>query len=109
MNAGQLRNRIAFETKTTITNDKGFQEEAYVEYKTVWAKINNLFGREFWSAKAINQENTVVFEIRYSKDIEELDTKKARINFKGKCFNITHVDNVLYKNTTLKIKAMEIV
>lgn len=109
MNAGKMRNRITFEVEGTVTNDKGFQEVSYVEYKTLWAKVNNLFGREFWSAKAINQENTVVFETRYSKDIEELDTKKTRINFKGRYFDIIHVDNVLYKNETLKIKAIEVV
>lgn len=103
-----MRNKITFETEQTITNANGFKETAYIKYKTVYAKVNNLFGREFWAAEAVQKESTIVFDIRYNKDIENLDIKKTRINFRGRHLSIIHIDNVLYKNETLKIKAIEV-
>lgn len=106
---GRMNKRITFEVETTVTNESGFQEQTWNGIKTVWSSVNNLFGREFWSAKAVQQENTVVFKIRYNKEIENLNTKKTRINFKGKFFNITHIDNVRYENRVLSIKATELI
>lgn len=109
MSIGSRRNRITFEVESTVTNDSGFQETTWQPIKTVWASMNNLFGREFWSAKGVQQENTIVFTVRYNRMIEELDTKKTRINLRGKHFKINHIDNVRYENKDIMIKAIELV
>lgn len=111
MNLGDLRHRITIQKQGEIQyNDNGFpiNEDGFVDYRTVWAGVNNLFGKEFWSAKAIQAENTIEFVIRSSKDLEEMNSTEFRIKWNNRLFNITFVDNIKYENKWLKIKAIEV-
>ncbi|NRY61511.1 SPP1 family predicted phage head-tail adaptor [Clostridium beijerinckii] len=101
---GDLRHRITFQKFTTVVNENGFEEEAWQDYKTVWASVSNLSGREYYQAAAIQAEKTVKFLIRY---IEDIDTS-IRILFKDKQYNITSIDNVKYSNKYIEIKALEV-
>ena len=107
MNIGQLRHRIKFQIYSVRVNENGFEVEGWSDLKTVWASINNLFGREYWDAKTIQAERTVEFKVRYSKDLKDLDTKKHRIIWGNRIFDITFIDNVKYQNKFLKIKGVE--
>jgi SPP1 family predicted phage head-tail adaptor len=86
---------------------KGFPtiDAGWEDFKTVWSSINNLFGREFYAAKAVNEENTKNFIIRYSKDLADLDCKNYRIIYKNKTYDITFVDNIEEQNKFYKVKA----
>ncbi|WP_097025419.1 phage head closure protein [Clostridium peptidivorans] len=109
---GKMKHRIIIQRFVTTTSANGFDEEKWVDYKPVWAKKNNLFGKEFWAAKAIQSEKTVEFEVRYSKDLELLTEKNGtesyRILYKDRPFNIIYADNVREENRWLKIKAVEV-
>lgn len=107
MNIGKLDKKIIIEQYTAVTTPSGFDEAKWVSYKTVWASINNLWGKEYYAAKATNEEKTVEFTIRYFKDLENLNTTKYRLNWGGRAFNITFIDNIQYANKWLKIKAIE--
>lgn len=109
VDVGELKHRITIQKYTTITTDNGFDEETWLDYKTVWASMNNLYGKEFYAAKAVQSENTVEFTVRYSKDLEILNTKEYRIFWNEKSYNITFIDNIKYENRWLKIKAIEVV
>lgn len=109
MNAGDLKHRVAIEKLTSYKDEHNLTKSKWVYYKTVWCNINNLFGKEYWEAKQLNMENTVVFTIRYSKDFAEMVSNQYRIKWGNKIFNITSIDNIQYSNTWLKIKAMEVI
>ena len=66
---------------------------------------NNLSGKEYWEAKQVNAETELDFVIRYCSEISALDTEHFRILFRGNIYNITFIDNVQYKNKTVKIRA----
>jgi SPP1 family predicted phage head-tail adaptor len=105
---GKLDKRITIQKYGNIQYDsQGFPIEGseWTDYKTVWSSVNNLFGREFYAAKAVNEENTKVFTIRYSSDIADLDIKNYRIFYKTKQYDITFVDNVEESNIIYKVKA----
>ena len=104
MAIGDLRHRITLQKFTTVVNENGFETEAWQDYKTVWASVSNLFGREYYQAAAIQAEKTVKFLIRH---IESVDTS-MRILFKDKQYNITSIDNMKYANKHLEIKALEV-
>lgn len=117
---GQLNKRIFIQKYTTTQNENGFDIEEWIDYKTVWASINNLWGKEFYAAKATNSENTVEFIVRYSKNLEKINSKEYRIKAikdknatkekdKYRYFDITFIDNIQYKNRWLKIKAIEVI
>jgi SPP1 family predicted phage head-tail adaptor len=104
MAIGDLRHRIILQKLTTLVNENGFEEEAWQNYKTVWASVSNLSGREYYQAAAVQAEKTVKLLIRY---IQELDTS-MRIFFKDKQYNITSIDNMKYANKYIEIKALEV-
>lgn len=104
MDIGNLKHRVTFQRFTTVVNDNGFEEEAWVDFKTVWAAITNLHGREYFEAAAVQAEKTVKFTIRFTKDIDE----SMRIMFQGKQYNIASIDNIKYANKFIEIKAMEV-
>lgn len=106
MQFGKLNKRITIQKSGEKEDVNCITKTEWYDLKTIWCSMNGLSGKEYWTAKSYNAENTVVFTIRYSscKDL----TVKDRIVYKGKVFNIVHIDNVLYKNETLKIKAIEV-
>lgn len=102
MDAGALRQRIEIQRPVCGRDENGFEMVKYCPLKTVWAKVNGLFGKEWWEAKSYDAENTVEFTIRYNacRDL----TLRDRILFRGRLYNITSIDNVLFRNEFLKIK-----
>lgn len=104
MSIGDLRHRITFQRLTSVVNENGFETEAWQDYKTVWASVSNLSGREYYQAAAIQAEKTVKFLIRH---IESVDTS-MRILFKDKQYNITSIDNMKYVSKHFEIKALEV-
>ncbi|WP_434292009.1 phage head closure protein [Clostridium botulinum] len=117
---GEMRHRITIQKYSTYQNENGFDIEKWIDYKTVWASMNNLWGKEFYAAKSTNSENTIEFIVRYSKDLKNINTKEYRIKTikdknatkekdKYRYFDITFIDNIQYKNKWLKIKAIEVI
>lgn len=104
MKSEELKHKVVIQKYVNIVNDNGFEEEIWEDYKTVWASVSNLYGREYFAAAAVQAEKTVKFTIRYT---DEIDTS-MRILFKGKQYNITSIDNIKYENKFIEIKAMEV-
>lgn len=99
----ELRQRIVIKRSTSSQDEDGFTVISWDVYKKPWAKINGLFGKEYWEAKKYEAENTVVFTIRF-KSCPDLSINDI-IEFRGNVYNITSVDNVMFLNQELKIKA----
>jgi len=101
---GEMRHRIMFQKLTATINDNGFEVESWLDYKTVWAKAENLNGREYYQAAAVQAEKTLIFVIRYTTGIDS----GMKIQFRGKQYNITSIDNTKHENKYIEIKAMEV-
>lgn len=84
MNPGELRDRITFQIKPEQSGGVINLDPTFEDYCTVWAKVEYLKGREFWSAKAVNAEQTVRLIIRYRTDI----TADMRVKFGGNTYEI---------------------
>lgn len=87
----------------SISNENGFEVENWINYKTVWASVSNLYGREFYAAKVAHAEKAVKFTIRYFKDIDD----SMRILFRKKIYKIEFIDNIKYGNKFMVVCAME--
>jgi len=101
---GELKHRITFQNLVSELNENGFETEAWEQYKTLWAAVSNLNGREYFAAAVVQAENTVKFTIRYAPNIETT----MKILFKDKKYNITSIDNIKYANKFIEIKALEV-
>lgn len=104
MGIGKMRHRITLLSVTPAINENGFESELPQEYKTVWAAVTNLHGKEYFEAKAIQAENTVKFTIRF---LEGLD-QSMKILFQGRTYNITSIDHIKYRKRYMEIQAMEV-
>jgi len=104
MGIGELKNRITLQVLSSVVNENGFESMNYEDFKTVWAKVTNLHGKEYFEAAAIQKEKTVKFIIREIKGLDET----MKILFQGKTYNITFIDNIKYENRYIEIKALEV-
>jgi len=104
MNLGELRHRISIVSTIPIINENGFETQAVQVFKTVWAAISNLHGKEYFAAKAVQAENTVKFTIRYLSGI----STSMQIQFQDRVFNIVNIDDIKYRKKYLEIKAVEV-
>lgn len=104
MSIGKMRHRITLLSITALINENGFESEMTEEYKTLWAEVSNLHGKEYFAAKAVQAENLLKFTIRFQEGIDQT----MQILFNGKRYNITAIDNIKYKNRYMEILASEV-
>lgn len=105
MNAGAYREPIVIEKSSYTVDEIGNQVPEWMEYYRGFAYMNSLSGSEYWAAAQTQAENTVMFVLRYHPLLEAMNTKEYRIVHRGNEYNITSIDNVQYKNETVKIRA----
>jgi SPP1 family predicted phage head-tail adaptor len=104
-NSGSFRHRIIIQNYVETENDKADVIKNWSDYKTVWAMIKTIQGREYFSAATTQNENTVRFVIRYTEGIHP----NMRIVFKSRIFKIESVINDDELNKTLTIIGKEMV
>lgn len=106
METGAMNCRITIQERMEpVTNANGLQEETWSDHYLCWAYVNNLSGREYWAAHAVQAEDTVVFTLRYCKVAAAINTKDHRIVFEGAVYDILFVDHVRHEKDVIKIKA----
>ena len=103
MKIGEFKHRIKIVKPVIQINDNGFEVETYETYKTLWAKVTNLHGKEYFEAASVQQEKTVKFTVRAVKGIDET----MKIRFGSNIYDISFIDNIKYENKYMEIKAME--
>lgn len=106
MNAGAYRDPVTVERKSFKEDSIGNQRPIWQEYYRGFAYVNNLSGSEYWAAAQTQSQNTIVFTLRYHQLLGQMNTKEYRILHRGREYNITSIDNVQYKNETIKIRAV---
>ena len=105
MNAGAYREPVIIEKSGYTEDDIGNQIPGWIVYYKGYAYMNNLSGAEYWEAAQTQAENTVMFIMRYHPKFATMNTKEYRLLHRGNEYNITSIDNVQYKNETVKIRA----
>lgn len=103
---GKLNKRISIQQLTEGQDEIGNQVKTWVDFYSCFAYANGLSGTEYFAAAATQAENTVTFEIRYNVSLKDIDTTTYRIVFDGKIYDIENIDNIQFKNETLKLKAV---
>ena len=49
-----LRRKIIIQKINIVEDEIGNQKQEWVDWKTVWAERNNLWGQEYYAAKSVN-------------------------------------------------------
>lgn len=99
------RRKIVIQQKTEDFDDIGNQIEVWKDWKTLKAEKTGLWGQEYYAAKMVNEQNTIVFTVRYVAFIDEIDTVDYRVMFDGKAYDIKNIDHI-NDDIWVKIKAL---
>lgn len=104
MDIGRLRHRITFQKLLESKNEYGEVTNQWEDYKTVWAEIKPVSGKQFFEAKQINSEISHNVYIRYRLDL----SPNMRILYKGRVFDILYIMNVNEDNSLMQIYCKEL-
>jgi len=105
MRSGNLKHKIEIQSYKETSNDFGEVVKGYSTFKTVYASITPLAGKEYFASKQINAEVSHKIECRYLKDI----VPSMRVVYRNRIFNIESVINIREANKTLQIIATEVI
>lgn len=77
MRAGTLRHRVTIQSRTETQNSFGETTWTWADWKTVWAEVVPVGGREFFAAKEVQAQEMIRIRIRYQAGI----TQKHRVKW----------------------------
>ena len=100
-----IKKRILIMKSEPTRDENGNHMLEWIEYFSCHAYVNNLSGSEYYEAAKTNTQNEVYFIVRYCSELKDIDCEHYRIIFEGVPYNISFVDNVMYENKTLKLRA----
>lgn len=87
-----LRHRIVIQKRSVTKDPWGNQVEEWQDWQTVWANLQTLWGERYYAAKAVGEENTVIFELRRAPFLDELIRNVADYRLES----ITHHRGTVY-------------
>ena len=106
MDSGAYRNTVIIQKYKKGYDDIGNPVEEWSDYKRAKAYINGLSGSEYWEAANVQSEKTLEFVFRWKAFFDEMNTTQFRLVFGGNVYNIKDIDNIQYRNKTVKIRAV---
>lgn len=79
--------------------------EKWESFANCHARVNKTGNKEYVSSGAVRSQNTLTFEIRYSRQLEDirLNTQIYRLFYRGAYYNIVDYDDYLEKHQTIKL------
>lgn len=104
MRSGNLKHKIEIQSYSETSNDFGELVKGYSIFKTAYASITPISGKEYFASKQVNAEISHKIECRYLVGVKPT----MRIVYGDRTFNIESVLNIREENKTLQIMAVEI-
>lgn len=97
---GRLDKRILFQILD--------EAEEWIDYYSCFANANIASGKEYFGSGTEQSTNSTIFTVRYCAKLKDLylNTQSYRIKFNGAIFDINEVDNYMFQNEKLIIKAV---
>lgn len=87
MNAGELDQRVTIQNKSVTRATNGEEVVTWVDVATVWAKVAQIRGREFFAAAQMQDAVDLRVNIRYRSDV----TREMRLLWRGNPLDIVGV------------------
>ena len=88
IDVGRLNKRIIFKKYTETENESGQTVQGLADYKTIWASVEPLTGKEYLEAE--REANTQNYKI-YTRYFSDLRDVNLIINYQGRKFTIQSV------------------
>ncbi len=105
---GKVRRRKITIQKMELIEDEFLnKKKVWVDWKTLWAERSNLWGQTYFAAKAVNEENTVEFVLRYVSFLDQLNTFDYQVVFEGVAYEIRQIDHMQDDGMWIKLRCLE--
>lgn len=98
-----LRHRITLQIYTEQSDGYGGVSKSWNDYKTIWANVEPLSGREFIQAQQTQTMYSHRIRTRFFSDFNE----SMRILYKNQVYEIESIINVDERNRELEIMCTE--
>lgn len=105
MKIGSLRHKVTLQKKVVTEDELKQQTETWTDIATVWASVEPLSGREYFTAKQVNADISVKITMRYRKDV----TPEMRVAFNETVYEILSVIDPEERNISLILMCREAV
>lgn len=99
----RLNKRVTIKQLTTTVDEYGQPLEEWTDIATVWAGIEPLQGREFFSAMQENAEVTTRIRIRYREGID----RTMIVDYNGTQFEILYIIHPEFAKKELQLMCKE--
>lgn len=107
MQIGRMRRRITIQTVgARVPDGMGGFTEAVVDLETRWAAVEPLLGRQLLEAQQTGLKRPYRFRFRYRADYDL--TTWVRIEFEGRRFDITSIQDVESRHREMIVMAEEV-
>ena len=90
MRAGRLRHRVVIQQPNPTTDTFGQPVKGWSTVATIWAAVEPLNGREYFTAQQMNAETKVRIRIRYGSELSSI-TAAWRVTYGGKTYDIIEI------------------
>ena len=105
-NPGKLNKRVVIQQPSTLKDDYGQSiMDAWEDFKTVWAEVSPIVGREYFAAETVNSEITHKVRLRYRTGI----TPDMRIKYGDRILSIQSVINYKEMDVELQLMCKELI
>lgn len=105
MQSGSLRHRIDIQAQTQGQDSSGFPTASWATVATVWGQISALRGTERVLAAQVQAAASHRVTLRFYAGL----TTKHRLQYSGRTFNITFVNNVDERGISQEVDVLEII
>ena len=108
MQAGNLRKRVTFQTRSAAVDSFGQQVTTWADAFTVWASIEPLSARELFAAQAIQSEVSHKVTVRYRAELTNpVAVAAIRVSYVGRLFNVQGALNIDERRHSIELLATE--
>ena len=102
-----VRNKtVEFLCKNIARTELGQERTEWVCKHTALAAVSLASGRLYFEAARTNEQDTVLFQIRYSSWMDEINKLDWRIRYKGEMYRIKQIANIKERNFDVQFRGV---
>ncbi len=102
-----MRERILITRQEVRTDAFGNHTNVQVPFCSRWAYANRTTGSEEETGRVVREEESIYFVVRFDEETRQITSTGFQIEFHGKTYDITSVDNYRFRNESLTLYAKE--
>lgn len=105
MDIGSMRRRLTIQKHEIKKDEIGNHTSSWRDFHRCFCYANLTSADEYGVKPETLETGSITFIIRWCEKLRALNSKEYRIVFSGEAYDITSVDDVLFKHEKLKIIA----